>query len=322
MTSSKPKLLDQLKLTTDLLHMSHRTAEAYAYWVKRFVLFHHTRHPLAMGEEEIRSFLSYLAQTRNVSAATQNQALNAILFLYEKVLKHHIGDIRNYPRAKTPKRLPTVFSHSEVLKVLEHLSPPELLVAYLMYGAGLRIDEAVSLRVKDIDFARHMILVRSGKGDKDRSTLLPEAAIPPLKQQIDIIRQLHRQDLATGYAGAELPLALQRKNPSASRELAWQFLFPSSHRDFRQDSSHFVRTHIDKSTIQRIVKQAILRSGIAKNGSCHTFRHSFATRLIELGYDIRTIQELLGHSDVRTTMAYTHVASRGNRSVRSPLDGS
>jgi integron integrase len=253
--------------------------------------------------------------------ATQNQALNAIVFLYERVLKRKVGHINEFPHAQTPKRLPTVFSHPEVLRVLDHLPHPELLVASLMYGSGLRLEESVSLRIKDIDFAQHMIVVKSGKGDKDRSTLLPESAIPLLKHQIESVRHLHHQDLIANYAGAALPMSYQRKNPSSAREFPWQFLFPSSHRVFLPESKQYVRTHIDKTTIQRIVKTAILRSGIPKTGSCHTLRHSFATRLIELGYDIRTIQELLGHRDVRTTMVYTHVASRGNRAVRSPLDG-
>jgi integron integrase len=321
MPTSKPKLLDQVKLQTDLLHLSHRTADAYAYWIKRFILFHNTRHPLTMGEPEIYSFLAYLAQERNVSASTQNQALNAVVFLYERVLKRKIGQIAEFPRAKHPKRLPTVFSHPEVLQVLDKLSTPELLVASLMYGSGLRLEETLTLRIKDIDFAQHMILVHNGKGDKDRSTLLPESSIPLLKHQIESVRQLHHQDLIANYAGTALPPSYQRKNPSAAREFPWQFLFPSSHRVHLPSIHQFARTHIDKTTIQRIVKIAILRSGVPKNGSCHTLRHSFATRLIELGYDIRTIQELLGHHDVRTTMVYTHVASRGNRAVRSPLDG-
>ncbi|MDH3253058.1 MAG: integron integrase [Ignavibacteria bacterium] len=316
----KPKLLDQVRTTAALRHLSPRTTEAYTHWIKRFVLFHNTRHPAEMGALEVRNFLSHLAQVLNVSASTQNQALNALAFLYHQVLQSTLGDIGKIPRAKRPRHLPVVFSRTEAQKVLGNLCNPEHLMASLLYGSGLRLTECTTLRVKDIDFDRRLIMVRRGKGDKDRVTVLARSTMPALHHQIETVSEVHRRDLSAHYAGATLSESLERKYPSAAKELAWQYLFPASRRCVEANTGRERRHHIDESVLQRAVKTAVLRSGIAKNGSCHTFRHSFATHLLEQGYDIRTVQELLGHSDVRTTMIYTHVLTKGGLAVRSPLD--
>jgi integron integrase len=315
-----PKLLDQVRTVAALRHLSPRTVEAYTQWIKRFILFHHKKHPRTMGAHDVHAFLAYLAQSLNVSASTQNQALNAIAFLYHQVLQLDLGEIGNIPRAKRPKRLPVVFSPAEIQKVLSTMSGTELLMASLLYGTGLRLSECVSLRIKDLDFDEHLIYVREGKGEKDRVTMLPQKTVPRLQHQIEVVREIHRTDLLAHYAGATFPEALERKYPSAPKELAWQFLFPASRRCIDPASDTERRHHIDESVLQRAVKIAIVRSGVTKNGSCHTFRHSFATRLLEVGYDIRTVQELLGHSNVRTTMIYTHVLTKGGLAVRSPLD--
>ncbi len=316
----KAKLLDQVRTAAALRHLSPSTCDVYTHWIKRFILFHNKKHPLEMGAREVHQFLSHLTQSLNVSAATQNQALNAIAFLYHQVLKRNLGNIGSLPRAKVPKRLPVVLSHAEALKVLNNLTNTEHLMASLLYGSGVRIEECVSLRVKDIDFARHALMIRSGKGNQDRATILPRACVPELQRQIEKVRTLHRKDLAENYAGATLPYALGQKYPNASKEPGWQYLFPSSRRCVEPPARDQYRHHINKSGLQRAVKSAILRSAIPKNASCHTFRHSFATRLLEQGYDIRTVQKLLGHKDVRTTMIYTHILTTGSLSVCSPLD--
>lgn len=318
--AQKPKLLDQVRTSAALRHLSPRTIEAYAYWIKRFVLFHNKKHPLELGPPEIHHFLSYLAQELKVSASTQNQALNAIAFLYNQVLQREMGEINTFPRAKRPKHLPVVFSPAEVQKILANLSGTEHLMTSLLYGSGLRLTECVSLRVKDVDIGRRTITIHQGKGEKDRTTILPRTLIPAIQHQIQNVKDTHRHDLLQNYAGATLPESLQRKYTSAAKELPWQYLFPASRRCVDPKTGLERRHHIDASALQRTVKTAILRSGVPKNGSCHTFRHSFATSLLEQGYDIRTVQELLGHSDVRTTMIYTHVAVRGALAVRSPLD--
>ncbi len=314
------KLLDRVRNLAALRHLSPRTTEAYLYWIKRFVLYHNKRHPLTMGPPEIHRFLSYLAQSLNVAASTQNQALNAIAFLYQQVLGRNLGDIGSFPRAKTPKRLPVVFSRDEIARVLNALPQPERLMTALLYGSGLRLAECVSLRIKDIDFQNLTINVRHGKGDKDRVTPLPRSCTPELKRQIEFVREIYRKDLAQNYRGTTLPDSLERKYPNAAREFGWQFLFPSSRRCQDPASGFERRHHIDESALQRAVKSAILRAGITKNGSCHSFRHSFATHLLEQGYNIRNVQELLGHADVRTTMIYTHVISGRRPAIRSPLD--
>lgn len=317
---NKPTLLDQVRTTAALRHLSPRTIEAYTYWIKRFIIFHNKRHPLEMGPPDVHLFLSHLAQVGKVSASTQNQALNAIAFLYHQVLGRELGDIGSFPRAKRPIHLPVVFSPAETQKVLRNLTGPEHLMACLLYGSGLRLTECTSMRVKDLDFERRIILVRGGKGDKDRATILPRTSLPSLHRQLERVTEIHHLDLSAHYAGATFPDSLERKYPAAAKELAWQYLFPASRRCIDPATGRERRHHIDESVLQRAVKTAILRSGIHKNGSCHTFRHSFATRLLEQGYDIRTVQELLGHSDVRTTMIYTHVLTKGGLAVQSPLD--
>lgn len=316
----KPKLLDMVRATAALRHLSPRTSEAYTHWIKRFILFNNKKHPLEMGAPEVHLFLSHLALVLKVSASTQNQALNAIAFLYHQVLRHGLGDIGTFPRAKRSKHLPVVFSPAEVQKVLGNLIETEHLMVSLLYGSGLRLTECTSLRVKDLDFERRMIIVRRGKADKDRMTMLPRVCIPSLQHQLERVREIHRRDLSANYAGATLPESLERKYHAAAKELAWQYLFPASRRCIESNTGCERRHHIDESALQRAVKSAILRTGIPKNGSCHTFRHSFATHLLEQGYDIRTVQELLGHNDVRTTMVYTHVLTKGRPAVRSPLD--
>jgi len=317
---SQPKLLDLVRTAAALRHFSPRTIEAYTHWIKRFILFHDKKHPLTMGGVEVRRFLAYLATDLKVSASTQNQALNAIVFLYRQVLNRELGEIGEIPHAIRPKRLPVVFSPTEVRAVLAFLHGNELLMASLLYGTGLRLSECLSLRIKDIDFNEHLIYVRQGKGDKYRVTMLPHTTIPALKRQIETVREIHRKDLLASYAGATFPEALERKFPAAPKEFGWQYLFPAARRYTDPRSGLQRRHHCDETVLQRAVKTAIPRSGITKNGSCHTFRHSFATRLLEQGYDIRTVQELLGHSNVRTTMVYTHVLTKSGLAVRSPLD--
>ncbi len=314
------KLLDRVRNLAALRHLSPRTTEAYLYWIKRFILYFNKRHPLEMGPAEVHRFLSYLTQSRNVAASTQNQALNAIAFLYQQVLGRDLGEIGQLPRAKTPKRLPVVFSRDEISRVLNALPQPERLMASLLYGSGLRLTECVSLRIKDIDFQALTITVRHGKGDKDRTTPLPRACVPELRRQFELVREIHRRDLAQHCQGATLPESLERKYPNAASEFGWQYLFPSSRRTSDPATGSERRHHIDESALQRAVKSAILRAGITKNGSCHSFRHSFATHLLEQGYNIRNVQELLGHADVRTTMIYTHVLSGRRPAIRSPLD--
>jgi len=317
---SPTKLLDQVRTTAALRHLSERTVEAYVQWIKRYIIFHNKRHPLDMKAPEVRAFLSHLAQELNVSASTQNQALNALAFLYNQVLHNDLGEIGEIPRAKRPKRLPVVLTHDEALLVLSFLNGVEYLMASLLYGSGLRLTECTSLRIRDIDFNNRIIYVRDGKGGKDRTTMLPQSLFQKLKHQIEFVRQLHQRDLLANYGGCTLPDALERKYPNAPREIAWQYLFPASRRFVDANRGLERRHHIDESVLQRAFKIAVIRSGIPKNASCHTLRHSFATRLLEQSYDIRTVQELLGHADVRTTMIYTHVLTKRGRAVRSPLD--
>ncbi|RPI03571.1 MAG: integron integrase, partial [Ignavibacteriae bacterium] len=278
------------------------------------------RHPVEMGENEIRSFLTYLACDKYVSSSTQNQALNAIIFLYSQVLNKHLGSFGEVPRAQRSLRLPVVFSRHEVRLIINQLHGTPKLVAKLLYGSGLRLMEALRLRVKDIDFENNFIIVRQGKGDKDRHTTLPAQINRDLHLQIKKVSILHQQDLAEGYGNTILPDALQDKFKNASHEIGWQYLFPSSQRSMDPRTGATVRHHIHVTSIQHAVADAVQQTGIQKKGSCHSFRHSFATHLLESGYDIRTVQELLGHSDVRTTMIYTHVLNKKGLIVRSPLD--
>jgi integron integrase len=316
----KPKLLDQVRTTIRLKHYSIRTEQAYVDWIKRFILFHQKRHPAAMGPEEVRAFLSHLATVQQVAASTQRQALSAIIFLYREILGREMGWIDNIERAKQPERLPVVYSRAEARSVLAHLDGQHWLMASLLYGTGLRLMECIRLRVKDVDFAYRQILVRDGKGQKDRVTMLPQVLAEPLRRHLDKVKVLHDQDLAEGFGEVYLPFALERKYSTASREWGWQYIFPSRRRSMDPRSDKVRRHHIDEKTLQEAVKKAVRAAKITKPGSCHTFRHSFATHLLETGYDIRTVQELLGHKDVRTTMIYTHVLKQGGRGVRSPLD--
>lgn len=316
----KPKLLDQVRLAIRTRHYSLKTEEAYVGWIKRFIFFHNKRHPAEMGEAEIGQFLSSLARDSHVSASTQNQALNALLFLYREVLHKEIGFVNGVVRAKRPKRLPVVLTRQEVRAVVGFLEGAEWIMAMLLYGAGLRLMECLRLRVKDIDFSSGEIRVRSGKGDKDRVTMLPAAVKEPLRSHLGLVRQQYEADLKSSYAGVSLPHALERKYPNAGKEWPWQWVFPATSLYLDRQSGLRKRHHLHESVLQKAVRQAVLKAGISKPASPHTFRHSFATHLLEDGYDIRTIQELLGHRDVSTTMIYTHVLNRGGRGVNSPAD--
>ncbi len=314
-------LLDQVRDQIRTLHYSIRTEEAYLNWIRQFILFHGKRHPNEMGASEISRFLSHLATERNVAASTQNQALSALLFLYREVLGKSIDWVDDVERARKPQRLPVVFTREEAVNVLNHLRAEMWLMASLLYGSGLRLMECIRLRVKDIDFAQSQIIVREGKGNKDRVTVLPEALANPLERHLERVKAVHETDLKEGFGRVYLPFALARKYPNANREWCWQYVFPASKRSLDPRSGQVQRHHISETALQKAVKGAIRRTGINKPGSCHTLRHSFATRLLENGYDIRTIQELLGHADVQTTMIYTHVLNKGGKGVRSPLDG-
>ena len=319
-SNNKPRLLDQVRHRCRVKHYSIRTESCYVDWIRRFILFHDKRHPADMGAPEVEAFLSHLAVNRNVAASTQNQALAAILFLYREVLEIELPWLEGVTRAKKPPRLPVVLSESEVQRLLAQLEGTPLLIASLLYGSGLRLMEALRLRVKDVDLERNEIVVRSGKGGKDRHTVLPARLIPSLHAQMDRVKTLHEQDLLDKLAPVYLPHALERKYPNAGRELAWQFLFPSEKPSVEPRTGILRRHHIHESRFQRAMKNAVRRAGLNKPASSHTLRHSFATHLLERGYDIRTVQELLGHKDVRTTQIYTHVLNRGGMGVRSPLD--
>ena len=315
-----PKLLDQVRLRLRTKHYSIRTEQAYVAWIRDFILFHHKRHPRELREPHISAWLSYLATERRVAASTQTQALSAILFLYREVLGITLERIDNIERAKKPQRLPVVFTKEEARAVLAQLSDTHWLMTNLLYGAGLRLMECLRLRVKDLDFARRQITVRDGKGAKDRFTMLPEKLREPLLRHLERVKLLHEQDLRHGYGQVYLPFALARKYPAAAGEWGWQYVFPAAKLSRDPRTGEVRRHHCDEQALQRAVRQAIRQAGIAKPGNCHTFRHSFATHLLEAGYDIRTIQELLGHSDVSTTMIYTHVLNRGGKGVKSPLE--
>lgn len=315
-----PKLLDLVRQEIRTRHYSIRTEEAYTQWIKQFIFFHGKRHPADLGEHEVTEFLSHLAVNRHISASTQNQALSAILFLYKQVLKQPLDWLDSITRAKRPQRLPVVFTRDEAQAILARLDGQSWLMASLLYGSGLRLMECLRLRVKDIDFGYQQITVRDGKGAKDRVTLLPESIIAPLQRHLAKVRAQHQQDLKQGYGAVYLPFALEKKYPSAGREWGWQYVFPAAKRSVDPRSGAVRRHHADEQMLQRTMKAAIRAAGISKAGSCHTFRHSFATHLLEDGYDIRTVQELLGHKDVSTTMIYTHVLNRGGKAVRSPLE--
>jgi len=316
----KPKLLDRVHAVARLRHLSLGTERAYSDWIKRFILFHRKRHPEEMGAEEIRLFLSHLAVEGRVAASTQNVALCALLFLYRDVLQVELPYVEGIQRAKLPTRVPVVFTRAEVSSLLSRLSGTYSLIARLLYGSGLRLMEAARLRVKDLDFDYMEILVRDGKGEKDRRTILPRPVAEPLRHQLERVKLLHEKDLREGFGEVYLPYALARKYPSAARAWGWQYVFPSAKLSVDPRSGVTRRHHASADSVQREVKRAIKSAGITKHGGCHTLRHSFATHLLEDGYDLRTIQELLGHSDVRTTQIYTHVLNRGGRGVRSPLE--
>lgn len=316
----KPRLLDQVRDVLRTFHYSIRTEESYIQWIKRYIYFHDKRHPKDMGENEVRQFLTHLAVDKNVSASTQNQALSAILFLYKRVLNIDLDWIDDVVRAKRPKRLPVVLTKEETGRVLNAMQGTNGLVARLLYGTGMRLMEAVRLRVKDVDFSQCQITVRQGKGGKDRLTMLPQSLVEDMKRQLMRARDIHDNDLSEGYGRVYLPFALDRKYPNAGREFGWQYCFPSVRRSLDPRTGNIARHHLDGKNIGRSIKQAARSVGVYKHISSHTLRHSFATHLIEDGYDIRTVQELLGHKDVSTTMIYTHVLNKGGRGVKSPLD--
>jgi integron integrase len=326
-TSSKiepPKLLDLVRGKIRLKHYSIRTEQAYVDWIKRYILHFDKAHPKDLGAREVEAFLTHLAVVGKVAASTQNQAKSALLFLYKEVLGQSLPWLDKVEQAKVPKHLPVVLSQAEVQKILSRLEGTHHLVVSLLYGTGMRILEALRLRVKDIDFARKEILIRDGKGFKDRVTMLPMTLIVPLQAHLARVKALHEQDLAAGFGSVYLPYALAKKYPSAELDWAWQYVFPSAKLsiDPREDSAIKTsrRHHIQDQAIQRAVRQAVVDCELTKPATPHTFRHSFATHLLEGGYDIRTVQELLGHSDVSTTMIYTHVLNKGGRGVNSPLD--
>ncbi len=316
----KPRLLDQVRETIRVKHYSPKTEDAYIGWIKRFIFFHGTRHPTEMGAEEVRQFVSHLALDRHVAASTQNQAFNALIFLYHEVLQIDLGQIVGAVRAKKPKRLPVVLTPEEVQTVLALLCGEVWLVCSLLYGAGLRLFEALGLRVKDVDFSRRELLLRDGKGQKDRVTMLPLKVEAALQQHLEMVRRQHDWDLAQGLGRVPLPAVLARKYPNADREWGWQWVFPSPTHYFDRHTGQRHRFHLHESTVQKAVHEAARKADIRKHVTPHVFRHSFATHLLHDGYDIRTVQELLGHQDVETTMIYTHVLNRGGRGVRSPLD--
>ena len=315
-----PRLLDRVRTAMRMRHMSRRTEQAYVFWIKRYILFHGTRHPAALGAEHVTRFLSHLAEDRRVSASTQNQALSALLFLYRHVLGVELPWLDGLVHARRPAHVPVVLGRDEVAAVLSCLSGPPWLMAALLYGAGLRLLECLQLRVKDVDFERGEIVVRRGKGGGDRRTVLPTAVRRALAIHLDQMRAQHEADLRRGAGWVELPGALGRKYPNAGREWGWQWVFPATRTYVHPETRQRCRHHFHESALQRLVRQAVLRAGIAKPAGCHTFRHSFATHLLESGSDIRTVQELLGHRDVRTTMIYTHVLNRGGLGVVSPVD--
>ncbi len=320
MEGQPPRLLDQVRARMRRLGLAMRTEEAFVGWIRRFILAHGKRHPREMGEREVESFLSDLAVRGRVAASTQTQALSALLFLYREVLGVELPWMENIRRAKRPERVPVVLSHNEARALLGELAGVNWLMASLLYGSGLRLLECLRLRVQDVDFGRREITVRQGKGGKDRRTMLPAGLESALRAQLDQALRLHQRDLALGFGAVWLPDALARKYPNAAREWIWQYVFPASQRSVDPSDGTTRRHHLDESVLQRAVKRAGTSAGLTKRATCHILRHSFATHLLEAGYDIRTIQELLGHKDVSTTMIYTHVLNKGGRGVLSPLD--
>lgn len=314
------KLLEQVSDAIRVKHYSYRTEKTYVEWIRRYILFHNKRHPKDMGAQEIQAFITHLATERSVSASTQNQALSAILFLYRHVLQMEIDLPPELIRAQKSKTLPVVLTHQEAMTVIGRMTGVPQLMTKVLYGSGLRLTECLRLRVKDIDFGSHQIIVRDGKGENDRATVLPDSLIPALENHLKTVQAIHQKDLKDGFGESSLPYALSKKYPNAAKEWMWQYIFPASVRSIDPVSKKTKRHHIDPSVLQKAIRQSALSSGITKPVSPHVFRHSFATHLLQSGYDIRTIQELLGHKDVKTTMIYTHVLQRGGLAVRSPLD--
>lgn len=317
---AQPRLLDRVRDRIRVKHYSIRTEQAYVDWIRRFILFHDKRHPQEMGAPEVEAFLTHLAVAGRVAASTQNQAKSALLFLYREVLLVELPWLDGVTQARAPKRLPVVLTRDEVAAVLARMEGTQWLIGSLLYGSGLRLMECLRLRVKDADFGRNEILVRDGKGMKDRVTMLPASLKSPLRAHLARVQGLHQRDVEEGYGEVFLPNALERKYPAAAREWAWQYVFPASGRAVDPRTGAVRRHHVSEQSVQRMVRQAVRDAGIAKPATPHTLRHSFATHVLEGGYDIRTVQELLGHADVKTTMIYTHVLNRGAGGVVSPLD--
>ena len=318
--ANPPRLLDVVREKVRALHYSRRTEEAYVHWIRDYVRFHGKRHPREMGAVEVEAFLSHLANARNVSASTHQQALSALLFLYKRVLDIDLPWLGDLIRPKKPQRLPTVLTREEVNALLAHMEGTPLLMARLLYGTGMRLMECVRLRVKDVEFSRHEIVVRDGKGGKDRMTMLPESLVADLDAQLRRVRSLWEADRNRNAPGVALPDAMERKYPNAGKQWGWFWVFPASGESTDPRSGIVRRHHTFEQNLQRAIKQAIAAAGIVKPASTHTLRHSFATHLLQSGYDIRMVQELLGHKDVSTTMIYTHVLNRGGQGVVSPLD--
>jgi len=317
---SKPKLLDQVRQLMRLRHYSLRTEEAYVSWIRRYILFNGKRHPRELDEKHVSQFLTDLAINGRVAAATQNQALNALLFLYKEVLQRELEFIGGTLRVKRPPKVPSVLSPNEVKAVLAQLHGQYRLMGLLLYGSGLRLLECLRLRVKDVDLHYLHIAVRDPKGGRERKTMLPVSLAAPLREHLAKVKAQHQRDLAEGFGSVYLPDALERKIPSASREWAWQYIFPAERRSIDPRTGTDRRHHVHEKNLQNAVKTAVRKAGISKRASCHTLRHSFATHLLENGYDIRTVQELLGHKDVSTTMIYTRVLNKSGIGVKSPLD--
>jgi integron integrase len=317
--SKSSKFMDRFRLFIRARHLAYKTEQTYCYWVYFYIRFHSKRNPKEMAAPEIEQFLEFLSTDRNVAANTQKTALNALVFLYEKFLGMKVGELR-FQYARKPRQVPTVFSHKEATDVLSYLHGAPWLAASLMYGSGLRVSEVTRLRVQDIELTAGYIMVREGKGAKSRRTLLPESLVTRLQRQLDFVGAQHQQDLAEGYGSVYLPDALARKYPRAPFEPGWQYLFPASHYSIDPRSNITRRHHIGEQQIQRAVRKAIQRAGILKKSGCHTFRHSFATRLLEQGVDLRNIQETMGHNDISTTQIYTHVVGLHERGMRSPVD--
>ena len=320
-TTHKPKkLLEQFRDALRVKHYAYRTEKSYIFWIRRFILFHKKKHPSEMGSRHISEFLTHLAVDRNVSASTQNQALNALIFLYKKVLGLELTDPIDAVRARRPTRLPVVLSKPEAFKIIDLISGEPQLILKLLYGSGLRLMECLRLRVKDIDFSMNQILIRHGKGGKDRVTVLPMNVHERLRVHLKKVKALHEDDCKRGFGHVNLPGALTTKYPNASRQWAWQFVFPSRSLCKDPRTGEIRRHHLHESCVRKALKKAVTLAGIHKPVGCHCLRHSFATHLLADGYDIRTVQELLGHKDVSTTMIYTHVLNKGGRAVRSPID--